>query len=105
MTATIDRIPTSERLTSPPARLSTTPAGSAPGFPDGAWWPRSRDLLRELPALVHVLDERWMANEDTSREAQEPLGREGERETEGGHATAAAGDPKPPGCMSCVGGM
>ncbi|MEU3504482.1 DUF5994 family protein, partial [Streptomyces hundungensis] len=21
-----------------------------------AWWPRSRDLLRELPALIDVLD-------------------------------------------------
>ncbi|MEI5009896.1 DUF5994 family protein [Streptomyces sp. PmtA] len=188
MTATIDRIPTSERLTSPPARLSMTPAGSPRGLLDGAWWPRSRDLLRELPALVHVLDARWgritrvtvnpahwpmiprkvpvaghtvhvgwfaeqdphkllllsytagrwdllvippetdaataarlmaaaatsgspltagalMTNEDTSREAQEPLDREGERETDGGHAAAAAGDPKPPGYMSCVGGM
>ncbi|SDN32493.1 DUF5994 family protein [Streptomyces wuyuanensis] len=189
MTATIDRMPTSERSTSPPARLSVTPEGSAPGLLDGAWWPRSRDLLHELPALIDVLDTRWgritrvtvnptywpviprkvpvaghtvhvgwfageqdphkllllsytagrwdllvippetdaataarlmaaaatpgspltasalMTNEDTSREAQESLDREEEWETEGGHATAAAESPNPPGYMSCAGGM
>jgi hypothetical protein len=26
---------------------------------DGAWWPRSRDLLSELPALADVLDPLW----------------------------------------------
>ncbi|HZG03137.1 MAG TPA: DUF5994 family protein [Streptomyces sp.] len=26
---------------------------------DGVWWPRSRDLFRELPALTDVLDDRW----------------------------------------------
>lgn len=189
MTATIDRMPISERVTSPPARLSLTPAGSAPGLLDGAWWPRSRDLSRELPALIDVLDARWgritrvrvnpthwpviprkvpvagrtvhvgwftdeqdphklillsytagrwdllvvppeadeaaaarlmaaaatpgglatasalMANEDISREAQESLDREEEWETEGGHASAAAGNPDPPGSMSRVRGM
>ncbi|MFF9866338.1 DUF5994 family protein [Streptomyces sp. NPDC013953] len=58
MTATIDRVTTRERATSPPARLSMT-SGSAPGLLDGAWWPHSRDLFRELPALVGVLDARW----------------------------------------------
>ncbi|MEU0369637.1 DUF5994 family protein [Streptomyces sp. NPDC006283] len=59
MTATIDRMTISERVASPPSRLSLTPAGSAPGLLDGAWWPRSRDLSRELPALIDVLDARW----------------------------------------------
>jgi hypothetical protein len=40
-------------------RLSLVPAGSAPARIDGAWWPYSRDLTAELPALVDVLDERW----------------------------------------------
>ncbi|MFG2225239.1 DUF5994 family protein [Streptomyces sp. NPDC048644] len=59
MTATIDRTIMSERAPSSPARLSFTPAGSPPGLLDGAWWPRSRDLYRELPALMKVLDARW----------------------------------------------
>ncbi|GGU74786.1 hypothetical protein GCM10010211_45880 [Streptomyces albospinus] len=59
MTATVDRTIISERAPSPPARLSFTPAGSPPGLLDGAWWPRSRDLLCELPALTEVLDARW----------------------------------------------
>ncbi|NWF26962.1 hypothetical protein HW130_11885 [Streptomyces sp. PKU-EA00015] len=59
MTATIDGTTISERVTSPPARLSLTPMGSVPGLLDGAWWPRSRDLSRELPALVAVLDACW----------------------------------------------
>jgi hypothetical protein len=58
MTATIDRVTISELATSPSVRLSVT-AGSAHGLLDGAWWPRSRDLSRELPALVAVLDARW----------------------------------------------
>ncbi|MFF4290351.1 DUF5994 family protein [Streptomyces sp. NPDC001633] len=59
MTATTDRTITSERVPSSPARLSFTPAGSPPGLLDGAWWPRSRDLSREIPALTDVLDARW----------------------------------------------
>ncbi|PVE04558.1 DUF5994 family protein [Streptomyces scopuliridis] len=59
MTATIDRTIVSERVPSSPARLSFTPAGSPPGLLDGAWWPRSRDLFHELPALMKVLDARW----------------------------------------------
>lgn len=189
MTATIDRLTFSERVTSPPARLSLTPAGSAPGLLDGAWWPRSRDLSHELPALVDVLDACWgritrvavnpthwsviprkvavagrkvhvgwfadeqdphklillsytagrwdllvippetgaaaaarlmaaaatpgglatagalMAKEDTSREVQESLDREEEWETEGGHASAAAENPDPPGPVSSARGM
>ncbi|MFC5800951.1 DUF5994 family protein [Streptomyces formicae] len=59
MTATIDRTTFSERETSPSVRLSLTPTGSGPGLLDGAWWPRSRDLSRELPALIEVLDACW----------------------------------------------
>jgi hypothetical protein len=31
------------------------PRGPVTGFVDGAWWPRSRDLPAELPALLAVL--------------------------------------------------
>ncbi|MFF5718513.1 DUF5994 family protein [Streptomyces buecherae] len=41
------------------ARLSLAPAGSAPALLDGAWWPYSRDLTRELPLLVRALSEHW----------------------------------------------
>lgn len=34
-------------------RLQTTQ--SREGVLDGAWWPRSRDITAELPALIHVL--------------------------------------------------
>lgn len=59
MPASIDRTIISERVARPAARLSLTPAGSAPGLLDGAWWPRSRDLFRELPALTDTLDGLW----------------------------------------------
>ncbi|AOR36751.1 hypothetical protein BFF78_41985 [Streptomyces fodineus] len=59
MTATIDHAIAEERLSSAPARLSLTPPASAPGLLDGAWWPRSRDLLREIPGLTDALDARW----------------------------------------------
>ncbi|MER7832702.1 DUF5994 family protein [Streptomyces sp. NPDC095602] len=36
-------------------RLETT--GSREGVLDGAWWPRSRDIGEELPALVRALSE------------------------------------------------
>jgi hypothetical protein len=32
-------------------RLRLKPAGPATGHVDGAWWPRTRDLAAELPAL------------------------------------------------------
>ncbi|WP_426567623.1 DUF5994 family protein [Streptomyces canus] len=61
MTATIlltpgveDRIPSSS-----PLRLVLAPLGTAPALIDGAWWPRSRDLTAELPALVEALDPVW----------------------------------------------
>jgi Family of unknown function (DUF5994) len=51
-------------LTSPPAakqpaadaiRLQLDPRSSDTAVLDGAWWPRSRELADELPALVHAL--------------------------------------------------
>ncbi|WP_328398515.1 DUF5994 family protein [Streptomyces sp. NBC_00390] len=188
MNATIDRTLFNERVASPPARLSLTLAGSVPGLLDGAWWPRSRDLSRELPALLDVLDARWgritrvtvnpahwpviphkvpvagrmvhvgwfadeqdphklillsytagrwdllvippetgaaaaarlmsaaatpgsllsasalLAREDITRDARETLNREEEWETEGGHASAAAGNLDPAGCLSSARG-
>jgi hypothetical protein len=43
----------------PPARLALKADGPSRGLLDGAWWPRSRDLPRELPALTDVLDSLW----------------------------------------------
>ncbi|MER7346334.1 DUF5994 family protein [Streptomyces aurantiacus] len=48
--------PITEASDYPPARLSIKPPGSRPGLLDGAWWPRSRDLTRELPGLTDLLD-------------------------------------------------
>ncbi|AKH84158.1 hypothetical protein AA958_20410 [Streptomyces sp. CNQ-509] len=60
MTATTIPPPaTEDHFTPPPPRLSLTPAGTTPTRLDGAWWPRSRDLTAELPALVAVLDPLW----------------------------------------------
>lgn len=36
-------------------RLRLKPTAPATGSVDGAWWPRSRDLSTELPALLAVL--------------------------------------------------
>lgn len=59
MTTTLDR--TANRALDPglPARLSLTPKTTLAGRLDGAWWPRSRDLAAELPALVDALEGRW----------------------------------------------
>ncbi|WP_217207328.1 DUF5994 family protein [Streptomyces sp. AC550_RSS872] len=59
MTATIEPTIIKERLPSASARLSLAPTGSGPGLLDGAWWPRSRDLLREIPTLTDALDACW----------------------------------------------
>ncbi|RKT05567.1 hypothetical protein BX286_3567 [Streptomyces sp. 3211.6] len=40
-------------------RLALTPKTSLAGLLDGAWWPYSRDLAAELPALVDALEENW----------------------------------------------
>ncbi|MEU7070724.1 DUF5994 family protein [Streptomyces narbonensis] len=59
MTTTLDR--TANRALTPglPARLSLTPKTTLAGRLDGAWWPRSRDLTAELPALAGALEGRW----------------------------------------------
>ncbi|MFF7965491.1 DUF5994 family protein [Streptomyces sp. NPDC007903] len=59
MTATVEPTIIQEPPLSVPARLSLAPTGSAPGLLDGAWWPRSRDLLREIPTLTDALDACW----------------------------------------------
>ncbi|MFJ8383956.1 DUF5994 family protein [Streptomyces sp. NPDC094438] len=55
MTATITD-PQRETPAAPAARVALKSPGASRGLLDGAWWPRSRDLLRELPALIAVLD-------------------------------------------------
>ncbi|MFD9593357.1 DUF5994 family protein [Kitasatospora sp. NPDC059973] len=55
MTAILDRAPTTSESA---LRLSLAPGGRA-GRLDGAWWPRSRDLLLELPDLAAALDKQW----------------------------------------------
>jgi len=37
----------------PTARVAVKTEGAVPGFVDGAWWPRTRDL--DLPPLLHRL--------------------------------------------------
>ncbi len=57
---TIDRRSSPDGLSGDPAaRIALRPVGSSRGLLDGAWWPRSRDLLRELPALIDALAPRW----------------------------------------------
>ncbi|MFD3924738.1 DUF5994 family protein [Streptomyces sp. NPDC058614] len=51
----VDDLPPS----SSPLRLMLAPTGTTPALIDGAWWPRSRDLAAELPALTAVLDPLW----------------------------------------------
>ncbi|GHF17498.1 hypothetical protein E5082_15715 [Streptomyces griseoluteus] len=46
-------------VAAPAARLALKTDGASRGLLDGAWWPRSRDLLSELPALTNVLDPLW----------------------------------------------
>ncbi|MFJ9522202.1 DUF5994 family protein [Kitasatospora sp. NPDC101801] len=58
MTAILDRA-TTPTTPDPAARFSLAPDGVRAGRLDGAWWPRSRDLLLELPALAAELDRRW----------------------------------------------
>jgi hypothetical protein len=50
--------PPATMATEPPhqtLRLKLKPRAPATGYVDGAWWPRSRDLSTELPALLAVL--------------------------------------------------
>ncbi|MCY0939814.1 DUF5994 family protein [Streptomyces antarcticus] len=62
MTVTVERTAPSVVPATPglrPARLALTPATALAGQLDGAWWPRSRDLKAELPALTAALAEPW----------------------------------------------
>ncbi|MGF0173365.1 DUF5994 family protein [Streptomyces sp. Marseille-Q5077] len=52
-------LPHREPAAAPAARLALKTDGTSRGLLDGAWWPRSRDLLSELPALTDVLDPLW----------------------------------------------
>ena len=54
-------VPTSPSSNDQPLRLNMRPAGDRPagdsrGTLDGAWWPHSRNLATELPALLAGLD-------------------------------------------------
>jgi hypothetical protein len=51
--------PVSPGSTVPLARLALAPMGTGPHRLDGAWWPRSHDLGRELPSLLAALESRW----------------------------------------------
>jgi hypothetical protein len=42
-----------------PPRVTVKSTAPATGYVDGAWWPRSRDLAAELPALLSELGDRW----------------------------------------------
>ncbi|HTJ72487.1 MAG TPA: DUF5994 family protein [Actinospica sp.] len=46
-------------LREPTARILLKPPSEHPGMVNGAWWPRSRDLARELPLLISALDRSW----------------------------------------------
>lgn len=48
----------------PPARISFRQPVAATGYIDAAWWPRTRDLTAELPALMEVL---WTAAREVNR--------------------------------------
>ncbi|MFI0240480.1 DUF5994 family protein [Streptomyces sp. NPDC016845] len=43
----------------PLLRLSLAPGGALPRAIDGAWWPRSYDVLTELPRLLSGLPATW----------------------------------------------
>ncbi|MER6349365.1 DUF5994 family protein [Streptomyces sp. NPDC001595] len=60
MSATVSPpLPRAAPVAGTAARLALKADGSSRGLLDGAWWPRSRELLRELPALTAVLDPLW----------------------------------------------
>ncbi|MEU5597177.1 DUF5994 family protein [Streptomyces sp. NPDC020298] len=61
MTATIPFTPAVEGRapSASPLRLTLARAGAPPALIDGAWWPRSRNLTEQLPALVEYLDPLW----------------------------------------------
>ncbi|WP_237532579.1 DUF5994 family protein [Streptomyces sp. SID8352] len=52
-------LPHAEPVAAPAARLALKTDGTSRGLLDGSWWPWSRDLQSELPALTDVLDPLW----------------------------------------------
>ncbi|MFF0149609.1 hypothetical protein ATK36_3584 [Amycolatopsis sulphurea] len=55
---TLIATPSTSTVIEPPRhtlRLRLKPKAPTTGYVDGAWWPRSRDLAAELPALLAVL--------------------------------------------------
>jgi hypothetical protein len=56
---TLSTRPRADAEPAPALRLSLKPDTRITGHLDGAWWPRSRDMALELPALVTVLDRLW----------------------------------------------
>ena len=48
--------PTTADVPAPVVRIRLKPRGDHRGMVDGAWWPRSRDLSRELPPLIAALE-------------------------------------------------
>jgi Family of unknown function (DUF5994) len=70
MTATpLSAVPEVETSTPKPdsmveSRVSFRQPVSTAGFIDAAWWPRSRDLTTELPALMDLL---WTAGREITR--------------------------------------
>ncbi|MGP4013898.1 DUF5994 family protein [Streptomyces sp. 4N124] len=59
MSATLHPTLHPEPFAAPAARLALKTDGTSRGLLDGAWWPRSQDLLSELPALTDMLDPLW----------------------------------------------
>ncbi|MER5637905.1 DUF5994 family protein [Kitasatospora sp. NPDC002227] len=57
MTAIPDRAATT--ASGPLLRLSLAPDYRRTGRLHGAWWPRSGDLLLEIPVLAAEIDDRW----------------------------------------------
>jgi Family of unknown function (DUF5994) len=52
--------PLSLPLPRPPlVRLGIAPPSSLPRLLDGTWWPRSADLITELPTLIAALPRAW----------------------------------------------
>jgi hypothetical protein len=51
--------PVPKMLVAAEARIGRTPPGAGRVGTAGVWWPRSRDVARELPALVSALDLRY----------------------------------------------
>lgn len=58
MSATNTPSPASPQAGALEARLELKPDGFRSGFVDGGWWPRSRNLEEQLPALLAALRER-----------------------------------------------